>query len=204
VRIFSDKVLREAAEIIAASKSLDYTGIVNNNEKAISQLKEVLQSLNVASSSVGMIERAAPDQDPTSRTAIGKPVEQAAAQTAVSAEDDESRAKARRVNIVTTMKAEGFDDRLGKLYNSFSRNRSIPFTDAPHRRGLPLFDMVVAPDFSPCAGMHGIFVAGSEVMSIVLALDADNKDDWSVIKRKNFSTVEEMADAVIMLSAGFG
>lgn len=37
-----------------------------------------------------------------------------------------------------------------------------------HYRGLRRFELVIAPDFTPVSGLHGIFIAGNTVRAIVL------------------------------------
>jgi hypothetical protein len=62
--------------------------------------------------------------------------------------------------------------------------------------------MVVGADYSPQAGFHGIFVAEREVMSCVLAKPFDTQQ-WEIRERHRFATMDQMADLVSMLSAGF-
>ncbi len=225
MRVFSNEILKQATTLIEISKVLDYDGIIRHQKADVIKLKEALEALDIVASSVESLGDYASSQDTSGQNAFSQDAlsqdalsqdaagqnssdqnrsgQDSAAQNAESAMADEKQSREHRIAIMTALKTEGFEDRIGKIYNSFSRNRSIPFSDAPHRRGIPAFDMVVAPDFSPCSGMHGIFVGKHEAMSIILASDAGGEAEWAVIKRKSFANTEEMVDAVTLLSAGF-
>jgi hypothetical protein len=78
----------------------------------------------------------------------------------------------------------------------------VAFRDAPHKLGLPQFDMVVGPDYAPVSGYHGVFIGNQEVMSCVLPLPAESHQ-WQVRERQRFSDLTQVVDLVSLLSAGF-
>jgi hypothetical protein len=108
----------------------------------------------------------------------------------------------RRRRFVEALSHAGLGDRLGKLYFTDAERRQIAFREAPHKLGLPQFDMVVGPDYAPIAGYHGIFIGQQEVMSCVLPVPVGNHE-WQVRERHRFASLEQVVDLVSAMSAGF-
>ena len=105
-------------------------------------------------------------------------------------------------DIMQALALKGFASRAGLVYNSFSDSRTLAFDQAHHRRGVPPFEVVVAPDFAPVSGMHGVFISTTEIMSVILPSDKANAD-WQILKRKSFNCRKEMMDYLSLIAAGF-
>lgn len=165
--------------------SLDYKAILAHEEKAVAKLNRVLQKLSINPARV---------RDPLGNYASRQSGARATAQPELSRKD--------RVQLLTdTLAKEGFGERLDKVYNSFSKDRVTPIDRVPHHRGLPGFQIVVAPDFAPISGMHGIFIVGNTVRSFVLP--SDSQGGWQLVRQKDFASMEQMVELVTLISAGF-
>jgi len=182
------ELLRQAETLVSLCKQLDYQQIIAHDPKAVAALQDAVRLLR------GTL--------PGGDEALS---EYAAAQaTRVTHEQvtDKAALLERRRSFVEALGRAGLADRLGKIYSTGAETRMVGLRDAPHRRGLPQFDMVVGPDFSPQAGYHGIFIGVQEIYSFVLPLPAD-EHIWQVRERHRFTELERMVDLVSMLSAGF-
>ena len=188
-----NQVLEQAELLGSFSKSLNYKKILENDGEEVNRLKRFLEKLGIPVPVTAAIE------------ALDN-YAQAQAQTLRSPVEDDTAVEPPAADlsaIMTPLDEEGFTERMDKVYNSFSNERVVAFSQVPHQRGIPEFDVVLAPDFAPVAGMHGIFINQREVMSVVLASDGGPNADWMVLKRKAYSTPEEMVDMVMMVAAGF-
>jgi hypothetical protein len=187
----------EAGRIVRLCETLDFEGIVQHRPNAINALQNAVRVLNVSlprRGGDGLGEYASAQPAPRLSTTTDTPPE-------VSAEE-KALLQQRRREVLESLSQAGLGDRLGKVYSTSAETRLQPFREAPHKNGLPAFDMVMAPDFSPESGLHGIFVAAQEVMSCVLP-GADANRLWQVRERARFSTPEELVDFVSLMSAGF-
>jgi hypothetical protein len=108
----------------------------------------------------------------------------------------------RRRHFVEALSQGGLGKRLGKVYSSVDDRRLLAFREVPHQQGLPKFDMVVGPDYSPISGLHGIFIGAHEVMSCVLPSPAESHH-WQVRERHQYTKPSQVVDLVSMMSAGF-
>ncbi|ARN75469.1 hypothetical protein [Oceanicoccus sagamiensis] len=210
--LFSDVVLENADALLSASKSIDFQKILSHDSAEVEKLKGALASLQIdRKRSDESLEQYAskpagpsgsnesfdslddlPPLDDMAMVGSDESVDQAGFEAPFSNKEQ----------IIEALAAEGLDGRAGMVYNSFSDSRTLPFSQAHHRRGVPQFDVVVAPDFAPVSGMHGVFITTSEIMSIILPSD-NASADWQILKRKRFSSSEEMIDYLSLISAGF-
>ncbi len=183
----------EAGRVVRLCETLDFEGIVQHRPKAVSALQNVVRTLNLT------LPRRGGD-----RSAVEGGIEDVRAAPVVRQKDDTDAAELqqRRRQLVEALTNAGLADRMGKIYSSLSDDHLQPFRNAPHKMGLPTFDMVLAPDFSPEAGLHGVFIGTQEVMSCLLP-GADSNRPWQVRERARFGTLDEMADIVSLMSAGF-
>lgn len=181
------ELLRQAETLVGLCKQLDYPQIIAHDPKAVAALQDAIR----------LIKGTLPRGDDML-------ADYAQAQASVSAPPiiDKGAQLERRRLFVEALGRAGLADRLGKIYSTGAEARVIPLRDAPHKRGLPQFDMVVGPDFSPQAGFHGIFIGSQEVYAFVLPLPAE-ENIWQVRERHRFSELERMVDLVGLLSAGF-
>lgn len=193
----SDEIIGRAEQLVAALKSLDYKRIAAHDLKEVDRLNQILKRLAIKPV----------DDDPLANYAQQQPETIAKDVAKDSAIDDAEAANAareqRRKILIERLAEEGFGNRLGKVYNSFAKERNTPFERMPHSRGIPKFDLVLAPDFAPVAGMHGIFIVGNWILSIVLPSDTQPSGDWQVLKKKSFANAEEMTEMVTLIAAGF-
>ncbi|MEE8056304.1 MAG: hypothetical protein V3T17_00500 [Pseudomonadales bacterium] len=202
MKIFSDAILADADKLLAACKKLDFNGIANHDAAEVSKLKSVLieLSIKIAHSKDALDNYASKQAGPKAGGhASGSRLNTDTEQTI----ESKKVTTVRRQKMLEYLQQGGFRERIGKVYNSFSRGRSAVFQDVPHRRGLPPFDLVVSADYVPVAGFHGIFISDSELMSIVLSSDSQSGEDWEILKRKSYQTLEEMVEMVTLIAAGF-
>ena len=210
VSSFSDTILGNANALLEASKSLDFQGIVDHNAEEVAKLRAVIERLSIqrkrsgesledyADKQSGPLARGAADIDDLPSL---DDMDIDMGGDALSASGS-GASQASRDEIIKALVAEGMDDRVGLVYNSFSDSRTLPFSQAHHRRGVPVFEVVAAPDFAPVSGMHGVFISNTEVMSIILPSD-NASADWQILKRKDYSTLDEMIEYTSLISAGF-
>lgn len=199
---FSTQILDQADLVASACKTLNFKKIVAHDSTEVEKLKLVIKDLSIATAAQ-MDEDLADYAKPAGGNAAqGSAAAKTAAPAAQTIESKEAL-MARRQALIEDLSKEGFNDRVGKVYNSFSSERTITFKQVPHRRGLPPFDLVLAPDFAPVAGLHGIFLKDNEVMSIILAADGSGDSEWHILKRKTFNDSDEMLELVTLIAAGF-
>jgi hypothetical protein len=183
-----DQLYEEAGQVVRLCEALDFEGIVRHRPQAVSALQNVIRVLKLE----------------LPRLRDGGGVERGEAQSARAAAPGEDReaVQLRRRQMVEALTQAGLGDRLGKIYSTHVERRIQPFREVPHKMGLPMFDMVIAPDFSPEDGLHAIFVAPQEILSCLLP-GADSTRPWQVRQRVRYSSAEELVDLVSLISAGF-
>jgi hypothetical protein len=183
-------IFEQADELLRLCKGLDYEAIVAHQPAAVEALQDAVRVLkqSLPRNDEGLNNYAQRQQGPTA--AAPQPAE------------SKDALLERRRRFVEAFSHAGLGDRLGKLYCTETDRRQVAFREAPHKLGLPQFDMVVGPDFTPTAGYHGIFISNQEVMSCVLPSPA-NAHQWQVRERHRFADIEQVVDLVSMLSAGF-
>lgn len=179
------QLLRQANDLVEMCKRLDYQQIIAHQPDAVAALKDAVRIIR---GSIG-------EREPLENYAHKPPVRELSP-------DDKAALLERRRQLVEVLGQAGLAERLGKVYSTEAAQRLIPFKEIPHRQGLPQFDLVVGPDFSPQSGYHGIFVAPQEVISCVLPTPAESLQ-WQIRERHRFDNLERAADLVSMLSAGF-
>ncbi|WP_145999066.1 hypothetical protein [Oceanicoccus sp. KOV_DT_Chl] len=203
MKSFSSVILEKADQLLAASKSLDYDRIALHEPEEVEKLQTVLASLQITKKRISeSLDQYANKQQ--------SPVRELDDLDGLMLEDsggsDDKAAEASsgvdKEAMLSQLADEGFGDRVGRVYNSFAGNRSLPFAQVPHERGLPEFLVVLAPDFTPVAGLHGIFITDKEIISMILPSDKANID-WTVIKSKGYSNEEEMIEFLTLIAAGF-
>ena len=201
-RTISEDILSQADVLLAASQHLDYPGIIAHKPMAVEKLKAVISDLRINSggSSELLSDYASKQAGPGGSQAQRAPP---AADKGGRVAESEGAIKVRRQAMTQRLSGEGFADHIGCVYNSFSQSRSTPFNQVPHRIGLPPFDVVVAADFSPVAGMHGVFISANEIMSIILPSEGGGATSWQVLSKKGFQNEEEMLEYVTLIAAGF-
>lgn len=188
-----DELIKQANRISYITKQIDFEKIKTHEPSEVEKLNNFLSELGAG---------------------IAGPVVNAGANPAVvdglSEFDTEEPGKskgaetqaARQMAILEQLKKEGFADRLGRLYNNRYESRSMEFRKVPHRKNLPDFDMIVAADYAPGAGAHGIIITQYQVMSVYLAAP-EEQNSWQILKQRSYDSMEEMGEIVTLLAAGF-
>lgn len=180
------ELFQQAEQHMQLYSRLDYAAIIAHDPHAVAELQEVLRTIrgNAPTSEEGLADYAIKPAAPK-----------------VAMPDEKAALAERRRALVEVLGQAGLSSRLGKVYCSTVDARVMPFREVTNKQGLPQFDMVIAADFSPHSGYHGIFVAGQEVMSWILPSPYERP--WQVRERHRFSSLEQMAELVSLLSAGF-
>ena len=205
VSLVSDIVLKNADALLAAFKSIDFKKFLSHDAAEVEKLKGVLVSLQIAlKRPTELLDQYASKPSAPSGSDQGfLPVLNDLA--SLDATDKSSVVDmpfSGKDDIMEALALNGFASRAGLVYNSFSDSRTLAFDQAHHRRGVPPFEVVVAPDFAPVSGMHGVFISTTEIMSVILPSDNANAD-WQIFKRKSFSCRKEMMDYLSLISSGF-
>jgi hypothetical protein len=188
-------IIAEADKLLLASRSLNYAKIGAHDLEEVAKLRAALLDLKISNSNDDAIDSYAIRQV-TRNSDLGG--------GSKFLYQDDKEIKERRSRVCESLGNEGFEDRVSQVYNSFVGSRRMRIDEVPHRVGLPEFDVVIAPDFAPNPGLHGIFISSKAVMSITLALDeSEDGKRWKVLKRKEFSSEDEMVECATLMSAGF-
>lgn len=177
--------LSQAADLIEVCKRLDYQQIIAHRPEAVAALKDAMRVIRGTLGDTGSLSDFA--EKPVVRELTAA---------------DKAALLERRRQLVEVLGHAGLAGRLGKVYSSEATQHLIPFKDIPHKQGLPQFDLVIGPDFSPQAGYHGIFIGEQEVMSCFLPASAASAQ-WQTRERHRFANLEQAADLIGLLSAGF-
>ena len=180
-----DHLLRQAMDLVEMCKQLDYQEIIAHKPEAVAALQNAVR----------LIRGTLPVNEELGNYAAKQ--EERAERTV-----DKAALLERRKLFVEALGQAGLADRLGKVYCTESAQHLVAFREIPHKRGLPQFDMVVGPDFSPQSGYHGIFIGEQEVLSCLLPQPCDTQQ-WQIRERHRFSSREQVVNLVSMLSAGF-
>lgn len=180
--------LDRALSLLSLCQRVDHAAVVAHEPEAVETLHEVVQIL-----------RRSLELDGSSLPASPGPGEE---EPAVEMAQGKSALLERQRRFVEALSRAGLGDRLGKLYCSNAERRLVAFREVPHKLGLPQFDMVVAADYAPVSGYHGIFVGVQEVVSCILPLPAESHQ-WQVRDRHRFADAARAAELVSLMSAGF-
>lgn len=184
IKKINSRIIDEAHRLVNICKHLDFQAITRHEALAVAQLQQAIQTLGIRvrgriiSSDVSV---------------VSSPVVKG------SAHQHESHGFEK--TIQAALINAGFEDRLGKIYNSESKQRMVPLSDVTQRSGLPAFLFAIAPDFAPVAGYHGIFVTAAEVYAAVYPINGNGQ--WQIDARRSYANMQQMEEWVTLLSAGF-
>lgn len=186
------ELIQRAEELTRLCRSVDYQSVLAHDSAAVAALQDVLQVLKKTLPPGGdNLADYASAQAPMRRKHSETPEAQA----------EKKALLERRRHFVEAFSQAGLGNRLGKVYSSLDDRRLVALREAPHQMGLPKFDMVVGPDYSPVNGLHGIFISGQEVISCVLPSPGE-EHQWQIRERHRFANNLQVVDLVSMLSAG--
>jgi len=178
------QLLRQAVDLVEICKRLDYQQIIAHKPEAVAALKDAVRIIRGSIDDESL-------EDYASKPVIREPEPV-----------DKAALLERRRQLVEVLGHAGLAERLGKVYSTEAAQRLIPFKEIPHKHGLPQFDLVVGPDFSPQSGYHGIFIGEQEVLSCLLPAPAETLQ-WQIRERHRFADLDQAVDLISMLSAGF-
>ena len=200
MKSFSAVILEKADQLLAASKSLDYDRIVRHEPGEVAKLQAVLQNLQITKNTISesLGQYAQKQQGPKAEIPVLDRVIPAEADSSAPVLDT----TVQRELLIAQLDNEGFGERVDQVYNSFAGNRSLAFQQVPHERGIPDYLVVMAPDFTPVAGLHGIFISERKIMSIILPSD-NSSAEWTMLKSKSYHNEEEMIEFLTLIAAGF-
>jgi hypothetical protein len=188
--------MRQAVELIERCKRLDHQQIIAHKPDAVAVLKDVAgipSSPDVTSSTaVTSSDSIKPIENSTIKSEIGEPTPAAKAALLE-----------RRRLLVEALGKASMSAQVGKVFSTESPQHLLAFKDISHKLGLPQFDLVVGPNFSPQDGYHGIFISEQEVTSCLLPLPYDDSTPWQIRERHPFANIDQVKDLINMLSGGF-
>ena len=189
IKRINSRIVDEAHRLVSICKHLDFPAIVRHESLAVAQLQQAIQTLGI---------RVHREMKPNSPQLPS--VAKATETKPVLAGAGEGRSDSEQA-IARALQQAGFADRLGKIYNSESKQRTVHFADVSQRSGLPSFLFVICPDFAPVAGYHGIFITATEVFAAVFPINGNGQ--WQIDARRNYANLSQMEEWVTLLSAGF-
>lgn len=97
--------------------------------------------------------------------------------------------------LIALLQRHGFGARLDKV---FTGDRVEPFMlldKVPHRRGLPPFDICLAPDYSPIDGLQGVFLTGRGIFNATVPRPVE-QHDWRVLRNVPYESPEDLIEKV--------
>jgi hypothetical protein len=180
---FNSRIIDEAYRLVNICKHLDFQAITRHESLAVAQLQQAIQTLGIRTRG-RVVNGSEPATLPMAK----------------------SRSQQNEVDsIEQTIRAAlvnaGFEERLGKIYNSESKQRMVELSEVTQRSGLPAFLFSIAPDFAPVAGYHGIFITSAEVYAAVYPVNGNGQ--WQIDARRSYANMQQMEEWVTLLSAGF-
>ncbi len=101
----------------------------------------------------------------------------------------------RKSKVLEVLDQAGYAGRLGRIFVTDSEFPVKPLEYVPHQEGLPVFDMVVAPDYAPVHGAHGIFVSAQGIFS-AMAPAPITENRWRILRSMPYEDDEEMIELV--------
>jgi hypothetical protein len=101
----------------------------------------------------------------------------------------------RRAELMELLDKAGYADRLGRVYVEPGDPPKKPLEFVAHQDGLPLFDICLAPDYSPGDGAHGIFISNRGVFSVMVPKPI-MENRWRVLRSVPYENEGELIDTV--------
>jgi len=101
----------------------------------------------------------------------------------------------RRSELIELLDKAGYADRLGRVYVEPGDPPEKPLEFVAHQDGLPLFDICLAPDYSPGDGAHGIFISNRGVFSVMVPKPI-MENRWRVLRSVPYENEVELIDTV--------
>lgn len=93
----------------------------------------------------------------------------------------------------------GYSDRVGRVFALSAhedKGHWKPLAMVPHREGIPLHDLCLAPNFSPAEGAHGLFISATGVFAAHVA-QPFNRHKWKVLRSQRYDSNAELLAIVV-------
>lgn len=93
----------------------------------------------------------------------------------------------------------GYSDRVGRVCTlgpGDDPGSQKPLALVPHREGVPLHDLCLAPNFAPAEGAHGIFVSATGVFSAHVA-HPYNRHKWKILRSQRYDSNAELLSIIV-------
>ena len=97
-------------------------------------------------------------------------------------------------DLMQLLDDSGYSDRVGRVYSINAGDDSgqwKPLALVPHREGIPLHDLCLAPDYAPAEGAHGLFISATGVFSAHVTLPF-SRHKWKVQRSQRYDSNEEL------------
>jgi hypothetical protein len=178
-----ERSLNELIEIAKRAQSilghLDLEAIASHDPDAVAKLASVANAIQALDE--GEDVAFIPGIDEDVKDAAGPPVL--------------DPRQVRRSELMELLDKAGYSNRLGRIYVEPSDTPEKPLEFVAHQDGLPLFDICLAPDYSPADGAHGIFISNRGVFSVMVPKPiVENR--WRVLRSVPYESEAELIDTV--------
>lgn len=177
-----------ADKVLKASQSVDYRAVVKHHRVAVRQLNEALKLAGME------VEGLFPGRGKGFRTS------ELALDESLTASDDAavsgqlaSNVNNRRDELLALIDSAGYGERVDKVYYAQSDTPTKAFASVVHRSGLPAFEVVLAPDYTPKNGVHAVLVTANSVYTAALCYP-EKDHQWQVLINKPFDEDYEMLE----------
>ncbi|MCR9277819.1 MAG: hypothetical protein NXH85_07565 [Pseudomonadaceae bacterium] len=169
------QIAKRAQDLVG---KVDLGRVVDHNDPEVRKLKKVVEALDELNDGklVGEIE--------------GVDVEEP--QDEAPPVIDERAARIARV--LADLEAAGYAGRIGRVFLD-SAGDMRPREIVAHSEGLPQYDMVVAPEYSPAPGAHAIFISDKGVFAAHVP-DPVNEHRWRILRSRPFEDEPDLIATV--------
>ncbi len=96
--------------------------------------------------------------------------------------------------LMELLDSAGHSERVGRVFAIASgeeRGRMKPLDMVPHREGIPLHDLCLAPNYAPSEGAHALFISATGVFS-AHAAQPFNRHKWKILRSQRYDSDTEL------------
>ncbi len=177
-----------ADKVLKASQSVDYRAVVKHHRVAVRQLNEALKLAGMEIE--GLFPGRGKDFRSSELAFDGSPTTSDAAAASGQSSSD---ANNRRDELLELVGSAGYGARVDMVYYAQSDTPTKAFSSVAHRSGLPAFEVVLAPDYTPKNGVHAVFITANSVYTAALCYP-EKDHQWQVLINKPFDEDYEMLE----------
>ncbi len=106
----------------------------------------------------------------------------------------------RKAQLYAHIDAAGWTDRLGRVLSVDGNNASLkPLELIPHRKGLPEFDLCIAPEKAVGLGNFALFISAQGVFSAAVN-DPASKHHWRITRSRPYESIPELYKIIQLFS----